>query len=267
MKAIILAAGMGTRMGRYGRDVPKGMIEFAGKPLLEWQLASLAAAGIAEVVIVTGYMREAIAYPQARYYHNADYASTNMVESLMCAREELDEDVLVCYADILYTPVLVRKTCETQGTVIVAADAAWRQYWELRYGTTDTDVESFVVRDDRIVELGKPLPTSDGVRHRYIGLIRFARDAWAEVLSLYDRKKAVGTAWLQSGSAFPKGYMTDLLHELIMAGTRIAPCITEKQWLEFDTEQDYERYCEALDNGLLCRYADVASLLGGAVGR
>ena len=54
MKAIILAAGRGSRMKNLTDEIPKCMLEFRGKPLIEWQLASLRSAGINEIGIVTG---------------------------------------------------------------------------------------------------------------------------------------------------------------------------------------------------------------------
>ena len=58
MKAIILAAGRGSRMKSLTDEQPKCLIELRGKTLLEWQLGALREAGIAEIGIVTGYKRE-----------------------------------------------------------------------------------------------------------------------------------------------------------------------------------------------------------------
>ena len=55
MKAIILAAGRGSRMGGLTDTQPKGLVSLRGKPLLEWRLASLRAAGIHEIALITGY--------------------------------------------------------------------------------------------------------------------------------------------------------------------------------------------------------------------
>ena len=102
MKAIILAAGMGTRLGRYTENLPKCMLNFNGKALIEWQVETLRKCGINDIIIVKGFEPDKIQIRGVKYYVNEDYANTNMIETLFCAEEELDSEVLVCYADILY---------------------------------------------------------------------------------------------------------------------------------------------------------------------
>lgn len=84
MKAIILAAGRGSRMGGLTDTQPKGLVSLRGKPLLEWQLASLRAAGIHEIALVTGYRHEALSPYGLPMFHNPDWRRTNMVTSLAC---------------------------------------------------------------------------------------------------------------------------------------------------------------------------------------
>ena len=77
MKAIILAAGMGTRLGKYTNHLPKGMLVFNGKTLIEFQLETLKKVGIYKIAIVTGYQKEAISYPGLKYYYNKYYLCMN----------------------------------------------------------------------------------------------------------------------------------------------------------------------------------------------
>jgi L-glutamine-phosphate cytidylyltransferase len=250
MKALILAAGMGTRLGKYTRNLPKGMLSFNGKPLIEWQIQQLRKAGITDISIVTGYQREKIAYPGVGYFHNPDFASTNMVESMLCARDSLHgADVLVSYSDILFTGDLVALACRSCGDIGVAVDRDWRTYWMERYGTTETDLESLTVKDNVIVELGKPMSSSADIDYRYIGMIRFSSAGMAKALEIYDRKKAADESWRQSGKSFRNGYMTDLLNELIVEGNSVLPIVSDGDWLEFDTNEDYEVTLKLLQEG------------------
>ncbi len=258
MKAIILAAGMGNRMGKYTENLPKGMLHFAGKTLLERQIETLRDAGIADIIIISGYRKECIRFEGVRYYHNANFSSTNMVESLLCARKELDSDIIVAYSDILYDAGLVIKTIENPYDVAVAVDEEWRRYWKLRYGTTEADIETLTVSDDgRITELGKAVEISDGIRYRYIGLIKFSSKALRDVLNIYDRKKLSDEAWNQSGQPFFNGYMTDLINELILAGVEVRPVIVQNGWLEFDTSDDYEKALAMEKTGEISQFIDL----------
>lgn len=228
-------------MGRYGENMPKGMLPFRGKTLIEWQLERLRGIGLNDIVIVTGYKSKMINFGGATYYHNPDFAETNMVETLMCAREALDMDVLVSYADIFYTENLAKTVSESPHDIGVAVDENWREYWTLRYGNAEQDLESLALSGDgRIAEIGKPVSSSVGLDYRYIGLIKFSASGMRSAIDLYDEKKAGGEPWTQSRQPFKKGYMTDILHELIVAGVAVHPVITQGGWFEFDTADDYE---------------------------
>ena len=242
MRAVILAAGSGRRMGKYGENLPKGMLPINGRSIIEWQIGKIREIGISDIVIVTGYKAEMITFGGITYFHNAAYAETNMVETLMCAREALDTDILISYADVVCTRNLVSMVAGCGYDIGVAVDESWRDYWMLRYGSTEVDLETLTVSEDgKITGIGKPVNSSEGLNYRYIGLIKLSESGISSALELYDWKKHRNENWIQSGKPFAMGYMTDLLHELIIRGQTVYPVITRGGWLEFDTVEDYEK--------------------------
>src|SRR3989344_8773976 len=152
MKAIILAAGMGTRLGKYTENLPKGMLNFADKPLIERQVETLRSCGITDISIVTGYMPDKINIQNIKYYHNQDYDKTNMVSSLFCAEKELNDDILVCYADILYEKKVIKKILSSKADIGITADDSYWDYWQSRLDNPQEDVESFVIKNNKEVE-------------------------------------------------------------------------------------------------------------------
>ncbi len=239
-------------MGSLTQGQPKGMLSIGGKTLIERQLEALRAVGLNDIVIVTGYQAEKINYSGVRYCQNPSFASTNMVETLLCARQEMTADVVVAYSDIIYSSALAQAVASSCHDIGVAVDADWREYWTLRYGTTETDLESLVVSESGLItEIGRPVETSVGLAYRYIGLLKFSRNGIQQLLSIYDSKRAVDSCWSQSGNTFEKGYMTDLLHEAIVSDIPVLPIITRGGWLEFDTEGDYTTGLNLLQNDLI----------------
>lgn len=232
-------------MEKYTENLPKGMLMFKGRTLLEWQISALRSAGIRDLVVVTGYCAEKITYPDIAYVHNQRFAVTNMLETLLCAREMFNGGILVAYSDILYSSALVHKVMHSHADIGVAVDAAWRDLWVKRYGTTETDLESLEVSDgNRIVDIGRPVVTSKELHYRYIGMLKFSEAGIQNLLSVYDSKKLSNMSWQQSGKPFDLGYMTDLLHELILEGHEVTPIVTQGGWYEFDTVADYEIACK-----------------------
>jgi len=106
--AVILAAGMGTRLRAAHKDMPKGFIELGGRPIIEQSIARLERAGIRDIVIVTGYLAEHYQQLALRYgglvrnVHNPEYANSGSMYSLYCAREAIDDDFLLLESDIIF---------------------------------------------------------------------------------------------------------------------------------------------------------------------
>lgn len=251
MKAIILAAGRGTRMGKYTENLPKGMLVFEGITLIERQIETLRRSGIKDIAIVTGYESEKINYKDITYFQNENFATTNMVETLMCAEKFLTSDIIVAYSDILYTKELVELCCKSSCDIGVAVDADWKKLWKLRYGNCETDLESMQIENCKIVELGKEVDSSIGLEYRYIGLIKFTQKGLDILRKVYNGQKEKNSNWAQSGKPFELGYMTDILSEIISQGYDVTPIITKGNWLEFDTNEDYEVILKYKSEGII----------------
>ena len=122
MKAIILAAGQGTRLKKYTENLPKGMLMFMGKTIIERQIDVYRACGISDIIIVRGFAAEKINYEGIKYYTNEKFATTNMVESLMEAKSEFDDDIIVSYSDVLFEPCMLKKMMEYNADFACAVD-------------------------------------------------------------------------------------------------------------------------------------------------
>src|SRR5258708_39056303 len=105
MRPIVIGAGRGRRLGAETDDLPKALVPIMGRPMLEWILEALTAAGFArkEVVFICGYRAEVVRarYPEFTYVDNHDWEQNNILASLLCAREELSGGFLSTYADIV----------------------------------------------------------------------------------------------------------------------------------------------------------------------
>jgi 2-aminoethylphosphonate-pyruvate transaminase len=106
--AVILAAGMGTRLREAHADMPKGFLELGGRPIIEMSIARLEQAGVTDIVIITGYLAEYYHKLAARYdglvqiVHNPEYANSGSMYSLYCARDIIDDGFLLLESDLIY---------------------------------------------------------------------------------------------------------------------------------------------------------------------
>lgn len=257
MKAIILAAGQGTRLKKYTENLPKGMLEFDGHTIIERQIETYRRCGISDIIVVRGFAADKITYSGVKYYENVDYVNTNMVESLMAAKQEFDDDVIVSYSDILFEEGMLSRMMENEDGFAVAVDENWQEYWKARYGKVDFDTESLSLdENDNIIELGLEAPKLQDIDARYIGLLKFSKNALEKIKEIYDKDYEAyqNRPWKQSGKTIRKAYMTDLLQAVIESGKPVKAVKFKNGWIEFDTNEDYETAVKWVENGILGKF-------------
>lgn len=236
MKAIILAAGRGSRMKNLTDDRPKCLTEVQGRPLLDWQLDALSAAGVSEIAIVTGYKRELLSDRGLVEFHNPRWAETNMVSSLACAESWLQAGpCIVSYSDIFYTRVAVQALMNCPASLAVTYDPNWLEMWKARFGDPLLDAETFRLTPlQTLAEIGKKPYRIDEIQGQYMGLLRITPPGWSEIerilaqLSLQNQDKAQMTAILQ--------LVLEENHIPITALPYVGP------WGEIDSEEDLNIY-------------------------
>jgi len=132
MKAVILAAGMGTRLRPMTQSLPKGLVEIGGKTLLEQSLDNLKKEGVKEVIIVTGYLGEQIKLKlgedfqgmKLRYVQNENYENTGSMYSLSKAKELIsNSDILLLESDLIYESKALSTLIQSnnQNSILVSA--------------------------------------------------------------------------------------------------------------------------------------------------
>lgn len=252
MKAVILAAGQGTRLKKYTENLPKGMLSFMGETIIERQIKMYQKCNIDKIIVVRGFAADKIKYDGVTYYENADYANTNMVESLMAAKSEFDDDIIVSYSDILFEEQMLKGMMDSADDFVVAVDDNWKKYWEKRYGKVDFDTESLSIdENNNIVELGLENPKLDDIDARYIGLLKFSKAGLSYIEEILKDAYAdfQDKPWQQSGKTVRKAYMTDLLNAVIESGKPVKAQHFNNGWIEFDTNEDYESACNWVKDG------------------
>ena len=244
-KVIILAAGSGSRLRPYTNNMPKGMVRVCGKPILEYQFETLKAAGIEEVIVVCGYQKDKIISQSLKIQkvENTRWAETNMVRSLYCAKEWLNDDIILSYSDIIYEKSVLDKILECDDDIVISSDKEFLRYWKLRLENPLNDVESFATNEQGcIIDIGQKSDSLDSIQAQYIGLMRFKKsglDALNRILDEYSEK-----------DEFDMMYMTDLLDHLIKKGVCLKPSYHDNSWLEIDSVDDLKLAEKALNGDL-----------------
>ena len=260
MRAIILAAGQGTRLRPHTDDRPKCLVPFAGRPLLHWQLEVLRASGITDIALVGGYRADQLEIPGTVLFTNDAYARTNMVATLFCAKDYMaaGEDLLICYGDIVYESAVLEAILECTAEICLSADRKWRRLWELRMDDPLSDAETFEMGDsNQVLSLGKKPRSYSEVQAQYMGLIRVRGDKVAPFIDFYESMDRNAD---YDGKDFPNMYMTSYLQQLIDANWEVQACLVDNRWLEIDTNEELEVYSKSVADGSLAPIIDMSSI-------
>ena len=231
MKAIILSAGQGSRLGRLVDDLPKCLIDFTGRSLLDRQLDTLEANGVNEAVVVSGFhdelVSEAIARrsggPAVRTIYNPFFKVADNTGSLFMAREELEGDCLVWNGDTLVSRALMRRVVGNgQQGICVTID---------RKPSYDEDDMKVVEEGGRLRAIGKRLPM-DSVNAESIGLLAFrggGAGQFREAIERAMRSPEGTTIW----------YLR-VIHQLAQSADVWTLDIEGEEWGEVDFPVDVE---------------------------
>jgi len=258
MKAIILAAGGNKKksLSDICHEKPVCLLEIEGSSLLEIQIDILHANGIEDIVVVKGYHGDKIDIPGIRYYTNPDFAETNALYSLFCARKELDEECLVIYSDILFEDQLLKRILAVRQDISIGVNVNWLESFRQRKSASAEDFELVYFDSDSLVERIGKLPDVKERKNRglFNGILKLSHHGARVLQRHYDRFVGLSNGSVKDFNR-RTAYISDLLREMAWLGTPIFCVINESGWLEIETREDYER--ALTDTGFVRRLVKV----------
>jgi choline kinase len=240
-KAIILSAGQGSRLLPHTQDRPKCLLDLAGRTMLGWQLQALAAAGIAEAVVVTGFREQLVEQSlpvltppgmRVRTLFNPFYKVADNLASCWMVRQELEGPVLTLNGDTLIEPGIVKRLVDAPAAdITVTID---------RKPSYDDDDMKVVTDGERLLAIGKKLDMA-GVTGESIGFLRYN-----------SRGAAAFVAEIERTMRTPEGtslWYLSAIHRLANAGTNVRTVSIEGlDWAELDFPADLEE-CRSIAAG------------------
>ncbi|MCH7937174.1 MAG: phosphocholine cytidylyltransferase family protein [Proteobacteria bacterium] len=247
-KVIIIAAGLSSRMRPLTEELPKCMLDFAGKTLLRRQLDAFRDCGIEDVSVIRGYRGDKIDLDGLRYFENPDFDNNNILNSLFYAEEAIEGDVIISYSDILFESRVVKSLLGSDEDISIVVDTDWRGYYVGRDDHPIEEAENVVFDDNRqVVEIGKILTGGNDVDGEFIGMMKLT-PAGAGVYKrhFHQAKQEYWGRPFQRTATFEKAYLTDLFQEMTDLGTAVHCVTIERGWKEIDTVEDYEKAVKAL---------------------
>lgn len=248
MRAIVIGAGRGSRLGPNTDRIPKTLVEVMGRPMLDWILDALVTGGFRrdQIVFVGGYAEEVVRarYPDLTFVRNPAWEQNNILASLLHARAQLEDGFLSTYADIVYEGALVRGLLASPHDYVLGCDTEWRRRYLTRTEHPESDAEKLRADGARVLEVSRRVP-SEAAQGEFVGVMRLSATAAQRFLAAYDRAATAHRDGIyREGRSFERAYLIDLVQEQIEAGEAVFRENTAGGYMEIDTEQDLAHAAE-----------------------
>lgn len=165
MRAIILAAGVGSRLQALSGGKPKCLVDIGGRPLILHQLEALADHGIGPVIVVAGYkadeVREVVG-DRAEFVINERFEETNSLYSLWLTRDRVTEPFILLNCDLFFNPEVLERVLDAPANALAYDSTSSR-------GREQTKI---AVKGARVVDIGKDVPPGSA-RGESLGILKF----------------------------------------------------------------------------------------------
>lgn len=231
MKAIILAAGKGTRLHPLTLNRPKGLLSLGETTLLDRLVDQLKSLGVNDILMVVGHNKEIMTAhfgDRLRYSEYNDFDSTNNLHTLWSIRDELNEDVLITFADLVIDKKILEGLITSDDDYCFAVDTSKVLEATMRIESHNGQLKSIT---------RTPMEVANG---NFIGISKLSKDACVKLRNEMS----------QLVSGHKNDYYTIAVDNLIKSGEKVGSLdIKGKYWCEIDTKDEYDKLTEDYKNG------------------
>ena len=236
-RALVLAASRGGALASLTEDMPKTMVEVAGRPMLSHIADAYRAAGVRELLVVRGYRKDQVNLPGLTYADNDEHATTGELASLSVGLDAIDDDsqaLVVSYGDVLFNRYILQILEVEDEDFVIAVDTDWQESVNKHRAAdyvscSEPHSRSAFYHRVLLQAAGEDL-TPDSVQGEWMGFLRVSATALPRL------RQIVSTMIVAAENE--KAKLHHLLAELVRQGENVRVIYTTGHWLDVDTLDD-----------------------------
>lgn len=225
-QAVILAAGMGSRLKGTIEEKPKGFLQFGNKPIIEESITKLIGVGITKIVIVTGYHSEYYdmlkeKYPFVVTIKNQDFDKTGSMYSLFTAKKLIESDFLLLESDLIYECKALQVTQNSAFSNCI-----------LLSGSTNSGDEVYVgIHEDKIINLSKNLGAIKKFGGELVGISKISYDLYQKMIELSEKQFSKNQQYQYEDCLTDLSSLKKINYELV----------EDLAWIEIDDKKHFKK--------------------------
>jgi L-glutamine-phosphate cytidylyltransferase len=229
MKAIILAAGRGTRLYPITLNKPKGLLEIGDKTILDRLIYQFKESGISDILIVVGYQKESLINhfgDSVRYSYYEDFSKTNNLHTLWSVRNELNDDVIITFSDLVMHQSIVDNLVKSNSDITMAIDTSQVLDGTMRVAINNANIKNITTTS---------IDEADG---NFIGIAKISQNGCK---LLVNEMSEIINGHFQD-------YYTIAVDNISRRGVAVNYFdARDFPWREIDTKDEYEEVLEIYD--------------------
>ena len=231
MKAIIIAAGQGKRIPQITKKKPKCLIKINNKTIIKIQIDFFRDLKISKIAVVRGFKKKKINYKSITYYDNKNYKKNEQLDSLFYAKKFFDDDMIVCFSDIIYEKKILNQFIKTKKNFALAIDKKWKNRYINRFDHPHSQADKVIMKNGKVLKIGKKIATHK-CNGEFLGIFKFSKLIGPILIKNYIKiKKTCSSKSLQ---------MHDFFNYLVKKKIIIYSSCVKGKYMEIDTFNDYQ---------------------------
>ena len=238
-KAIIIAAGLGTRLRPLTKNLPKYLLSVGSKSILDSQIEIYKSLKIKKINIICGYKKNKFNKINAKFFYNKNYKKNNILESLFYAKSILNSECIVSYSDIIFKKKVIEKICNHKADISIIIDVDWKKNYINRDMHPVSEAEKALCdKNGNLIKVGKNLKNSSNC-NEFIGVLKLSKLGCSIFNKFYKiAKYKYKNKKFFNAKNISKAYLSDFLNFLILNKINVKCVKIKGGWMEIDTVQD-----------------------------
>ena len=157
MKAIIIGAGRGSRLGDLTKELPKNLVDVNGKSIIQRQIDVFQNNGIKEIIVVTGPNKDKFQLNEVKYLFDKNFHMHEQLGSLMTAYKHFHNDLVISFGDVIVDNNIMKQIIESTYDIGVAIDLKWGKNYENRTQHPKSEADLVLIKSNKLTKIKKNL--------------------------------------------------------------------------------------------------------------
>ena len=248
MKAIILSAGSGSRLGNLTKELPKSLVDVNGKPIIQRQIETFRNNGIKEIIVIVGPNKEKFQLNDVEYVIVKNFHEHEQLDSLMKASKHFQNDIIISFGDVIVDNNIMKQVVESTYDIGIAIDLKWGKNYENRTQHLKSEADLVLIKSNKLTKIKKNLNFIENHQlGEFLGIMKLSGVGSKKFLDVFERLNSSHKGKFHDAPSFQKAYLTDMMDELIQTNEVVNPIFIDGVWFEIDTIEDLKNIREKIN--------------------